>query len=96
MKRVGDIRPSLTDSQVLDFCKKGYLILPAVVPEEINRRVVDYANEAAGRRPELRAPRRSGEIEYPDPLHLPLLEEEWFVDNVVLNDQAAGAVRSFS
>ncbi len=92
MKRVGDIRPSLTDSQVLDFCKKGYLILPAVVPEEINRRVVDYANEAAGRRPELRAPRRSGEIEF----HLPLLEEEWFVDNVVLNDQAAGAVRSFS
>ena len=90
MKRVGDIRPSLTDSQVLDFCKKGYLILPAVVPEEINRRVVDYANEAAGRRPELRAPRRSGEIEF----HLPLLEEEWFVDNVVLNDQAAGAVRS--
>ena len=38
----------------------------------------------------MRAPRRSGEIEF----HLPLLEEDWFVEHVLLNSEAAGAVRS--
>jgi hypothetical protein len=41
-------------------------------------------------RPDFLAPRRSGEIEF----HLPLLEEDWFVEHVLLNPQAAGAVRS--
>lgn len=90
MKKIGDIRPTLTDSQVLDFCKKGYLILPAVVPEEINRRVVDYTNRIVQERPSLKIPRRSKEVEF----HLPLLEEEWFVEHVLLNDEGAGAVRS--
>ena len=90
MKHIGDIQPSLTDSQVLEFCKTGFMILPAVVPDEINRRAVNYVNEIAEQRPEYRALRNSKEIEF----HLPLLEEEWFVDNVLLNDQAAGIVRS--
>ena len=90
MKHVSDIQPGLTDSQVLEFCKTGFMILPAVVPEEINRRVINYVNEVAEQRPEYRAPRKSKEIEF----HLPLVEEEWFVDHVLLNDQAAAAVRS--
>ena len=88
--KTGDIRPTLTDSQVLDFCKKGYLILPEVVPNEINRRVVERANEIIQTRPELQAPRRSKEVEF----HLPLLKESWFVEHVLLNQEAAGAVRS--
>ena len=72
MRITTDIRPTLTDLQVLDFCKRGIHILPAVVPEQINRSVVEYANEVV----------------------LPLLEEQWFVEGVLLNEAAAGAVRS--
>jgi len=90
VKRISDIRPTMTDSQVLDFCKKGYLLLPAVVPDKINRRVVEYTNEIVQEQPSLKIPRRSKEIEF----HLPLLKEEWFVEHVLLNDEAAGAVRS--
>ena len=31
-----DCEPTLKDSQVLEFCREGYLLLPGVVPEEIN------------------------------------------------------------
>ncbi len=34
--------PALTDHQVLEFCKSGFLMLEAVVPEEINRKTVEY------------------------------------------------------
>ena len=34
--------PSLTDTQVLEFCKQGYLLLPGVVPDEINQRACAY------------------------------------------------------
>ena len=33
-----DCEPTLTDSQVLEFCKTGYLMFEGVVPDEINRR----------------------------------------------------------
>ena len=87
---VSDVKPTLTDTQVLDFCKRGYMIFPAVVPPEINRRAVEYVNEIVVGRDDLRAKRRSGEVEF----FLPLIEESWFVDHVLLNEHAAGAVRS--
>ena len=37
-----DVVPTLNDTQVLEFCKQGYLMLEAVVPDSINRRVSDY------------------------------------------------------
>ncbi len=37
-----DCEPTLNDQQVIDFCRNGYLTLPGAVPEEINRKVVDY------------------------------------------------------
>jgi hypothetical protein len=37
-----DCAPTLTDAQMIDFCRNGFLMLPGVVPEEINHRVVDY------------------------------------------------------
>ena len=60
MRKTGEVHPTLPDSQVLDFCKKGYLILASVVPDEINRRVVEYTDEMVRTRPELRTPRPSG------------------------------------
>ncbi|MDE0428957.1 MAG: phytanoyl-CoA dioxygenase family protein [Caldilineaceae bacterium] len=37
-----DIRPSLTDEEVLEFCKTGILRLEGVIPESTNRWVFDY------------------------------------------------------
>ncbi|MDE0431406.1 MAG: hypothetical protein OXH98_16710 [Caldilineaceae bacterium] len=74
--RTHTCRPTLNDSQVLEFCKQGFLLLEGVVPDEINRRVVSFLDD--------------------NPSHEPteILVEDWFVDNVILNPQAAGAVRS--
>ncbi|MBI2193382.1 MAG: hypothetical protein HYU36_15515 [Planctomycetes bacterium] len=74
--RIYNGSPTLTDTQVLDFCKKGFLILEAVVPDAINRRVVEYLDKNTHYEP------------------TEILQEEWFVENVILNAQAAGAVRS--
>ncbi len=69
--------PTLTDSQVLEFCKAGILRLERVVPDEINRRVYEYLDEHPIREP--------SEL---------LTDEPWFVENVILNPEAAGAIRS--
>jgi len=37
-----DCAPTLNDTQVLDFCKNGYLLLEGVVPDEINQRTTKY------------------------------------------------------
>ncbi len=76
MRKTYDCVPTLTDSQVLEFCKKGFLMLKGVVPDEINRRTVEYLDTNTHYEP------------------TEILEEDWFVDNVILNPQAAGAVRS--
>ena len=71
-----DCEPTLTDSQVLDFCKNGYLLLEGVVPDEINRMTTDYLQ---------------GDVFY-EPTGI--IDEKWFIDEVILNRVAAGAVRS--
>ncbi len=69
-----DFEPTLTDTQVVEFCKQGYLMLEGVVSEEINQRVCEsvVGGFEDGR----------------------LLQEDWFLNDVILNPQAAGAVRS--
>ena len=52
-----DGEPTLTDSQVLEFCREGYLLLKGVVPDEINRRTCDYLEGKNPRQPQLH-PRR--------------------------------------
>ena len=42
--RTFDCQPTLTDSQVLQYCRDGFLQLKGVVPEEINQRTFDYLN----------------------------------------------------
>ena len=71
-----DCAPTLSDTQVLEFCKKGFLVLKGVVPECINRKTVEFLNQHASIEP-------TG-----------ILGEAWFVDNVIKNPAAAGAVRS--
>ena len=71
-----DCEPTLSDTQVLEFCKKGFLVLKGVVPEEINKKTVEFLKEDQSLEP-------NG-----------LMDETWFVDNVIKNLAAAGAVRS--
>lgn len=40
-----DCEPTLNDQQVMDFCRDGYLVLPSVVPDEVNRRTVKFMAE---------------------------------------------------
>ncbi len=77
-----DCPPTLNDSQVLEFCKNGFLLLPGVVNEATNQRTLAYLAQhpssqvGAGGEP------------------VDILREAWFLDAVICNPQAAGAVRS--
>jgi hypothetical protein len=42
MIRTHDCEPTLNDTQVIDFCKKGFLMLDGVVSDEINQRTLEY------------------------------------------------------
>ena len=68
-----DCPPTLTDSQVLEFCRTGLLRLDAVVPNEINKRVFQYCDQHNGEVP---------------------TEEDWYIENVTLNPQVTGPIRS--
>ena len=70
-----DCEPTLTDQDVIRFCGEGFLLLEAVVPDEINRRTCDYMADHT----------------YYEPVSI--LRQPWFVENVILNPKAAGAVR---
>ena len=71
-----DCAPTLSDHEVLDFCKNGYLLLEGVVDDEVNRKTSEFLDEHPTSEP-------SG-----------ILKEDWFVEAVLMNPAAAGAVRS--
>ena len=75
-----DCEPTLTDTQVLEFCREGFLLLEGVVSEETNRRTLEYLAEHG-----------TGE-DTSRPAEM--LQEEWFSNDVIRNPAAAGAVRS--
>ena len=37
-----DCEPTLTDAEVMNFCREGYLVFEAVVPDEINQRTCEF------------------------------------------------------
>ncbi len=39
-----DCKPTLSDTEVLEFLKNGYLRLEGVVPDDINQRVLKYCD----------------------------------------------------
>jgi len=71
-----DCPPTLNDTQVLEFCKNGFLMLPGAVPAEINQRTLAYLEA------------------HPTGEPTDILHEDWFVQNVIVQPQVAGAVRS--
>ena len=45
LRATDDIKPTLTDDEVLEFCKTGLLTLEGVIPDATNRWVFDYLDE---------------------------------------------------
>ena len=76
MNQTYDCLPTLNHTQVMEFCKNGFLMLDGVVSEDINQKTLEYVNEHPGGQP------------------VEILLEDWFLDGVIKNPDAAGAVRS--
>ena len=95
--RTFDCDPTLTDSQVLEFCRTGYLILEGVVDDETNQRTLAYLNGDLPANPsyipeglteaDLDRIRESGE---PSSIIL----EDWFAEHVLMNGEVAGVLKS--
>jgi len=77
LRKTHDCQPTLNDSEVLNFCKNGFLSLESVVDPNINQMTLDYLNSGSQRS---------------EPTDI--LDEDWFLDAVIKNPQAAGAIRS--
>jgi hypothetical protein len=92
-----DCEPTLTDSQVLEFCRQGFVLLPGVVPDEINQRTCDYLDGKLPANPSFMPPgmteqdlQRIRNSHEPSTIFL----EDWFIEHVLLNPQLAGVMRS--
>ena len=95
--RTFDCPPTLTDTQVLEFCLNGFLILEGVVPDEINQRARDYLNGDLPSNPSYVPDGLTDEdLQRIRESHEPttLILEDWFVEHVLLNPQLGGALRS--
>ncbi len=89
--------PSLTDSQVLDFCREGYVLLPGVVDEEVNEKACAWLEGRISADPCFIPEGMSAEdlvrirgSHEPSTLFL----EKWFIEGVLLQSQLAGIMRS--
>jgi len=95
--RTFDCDPTLTDTQVRDFCRRGYLLLQGVVSDEINQRTCDYLEGKIPANPSFMPIGKTHEdLDRIRASHEPstIFLEDWFVEHVLLNPQLAGAMRS--
>ena len=44
-RAASDVKPTMTDQAVLDFCKTGFLMLEEVIPDATNRWVTEYLDQ---------------------------------------------------
>jgi hypothetical protein len=97
INRTFDCAPTLTDTQVLEFCRNGYLHLQGVVPDEINQRSCDYLNGKLPTNPSfIPEGLTQADLERIRNSHEPstIMLEDWYIEHVLLNPQLAGALRS--
>ena len=45
LRAADNVKPTLTDEEVLEFCKTGILTLEGVIPDSTNRWVFEYLDE---------------------------------------------------
>ncbi len=69
-----DCPPTLTDRDVIRFCRDGYLESPSAVDRAVTDRVLAWLAEHGD---------HLGDA-------WPLLDEDWFIDGFVLNGPAVG------
>ena len=96
-KRTFDCQPTLSDSQVLQFCREGHLLLPGVVPDHINQRTCDYLEGKSPANPSfIPAGMTTADLERIRASHEPstIMLEDWFIEHVLLNQQLTGALRA--
>lgn len=96
-RRTFDCSPTLTDTDVLRFCRDGYLHFEGIVPNEINERVCEYLSGTVPINP-CYIPEGMNEedlVRIRD-THEPssILLEDWFIKHVLLNPVLSGALRS--
>lgn len=82
-----DCVPTMTDTEVMEFCRRGFTVLEAVVPPEIDRRTLEFLDAFYANQPS-DLPERTATIP------TDLFSEDWFWDNVILNSHVIGVVRS--
>ena len=96
-ERTFDCDPTLNDSQVLEFCRDGFLLLKGVVPDEINERTCDWLEGKIPANP-LYIPEGMSErdLERIRSTHEPstIFLEDWFIEHVLLNVELVGVMRS--
>ena len=92
-----DCAPTLTDSEILLFCRNGYLMLEGIVPDEINQRSCDFLDGKLPLNPTVMPPGLTLEdLERIRDTHEPscILLEDWYIEHVLLNPVLTGALRS--
>ncbi|MEE2658859.1 MAG: phytanoyl-CoA dioxygenase family protein [Candidatus Latescibacterota bacterium] len=95
--RTFDCDPTLTDPQVLEFCREGHLLLRGVVPDEINRRTCDYLEGKIPAQPSyIPEGLYAADLERIRNSHEPstILLEDWFIEHVLLNLELTSIMRS--
>ena len=95
--RTFDSQPTLNDSQVLAFCRDGYLMLPGVVPDAVNQRSRDYLEGRTPANPSyMPKGMTEADIARIRGSHEPsvIFLEDWFLEHVLLNPALTGVMRS--
>ena len=82
-----DCEPTMSDTQVMEFCRQGFLVLEGIVPPEIDSKTLESLDAYYATQPE-DLPDRTASIPSD------LLAESWFMDHVILHPQVTGVVRS--
>ena len=95
--RTFDCEPTLNDSQVLEFCREGHLLLKGVVPDEINERTCDWLEGKIPATPLFMPEGMTEEdLNRIRATHEPstIFLEDWFIEHVLLNVELVGIMRS--
>jgi len=88
VNRTFDCEPTLTDTQVLQYCRDGYFQLQGIVPDEINQRTCDYLNGDLPINPSFMPDGLThADLERMRDTHEPssILLEDWYIEHVLLN-----------
>ncbi|MEM7131613.1 MAG: phytanoyl-CoA dioxygenase family protein [Chloroflexota bacterium] len=92
-----DCDPTMTDTQVLEFCRDGYVLLRGVVPDDVNQRTCDYLEGKIPANPVyIPDGMAQADLERIRASHEPstIFLEEWFIEHVLLHPQVTGIMRS--